>query len=107
MNNKANTSKSIWIYSCFLVSFKYIESGDSMLEKAKIDRINALANKKKSEGLTESEAKEQTKLRAEYLQAFRGNFKSTIENTKVIDPEGNDVTPDKVKEIQKDRNIRK
>jgi len=102
-----NTSKSIWIYSCFLVSFMYKESGDIMLDKAKIERINELANKKKSEGLTDSEAKEQTKLRAEYLQAFRGNFKNTIENTKIIDPEGNDVTPDKVKEIQKNNNIRK
>ncbi len=85
----------------------YVESGDNMLDKAKIDRINELANKKKTEGLSESEAKEQTKLRAEYLQAFRGNFKSTIESTKIIDPEGNDVTPDKVKEIQKKNNIRK
>ncbi len=85
----------------------YVESGDKMLEKTKIDRINELANKKKTEGLSDVEAKEQTKLRAEYLQAFRGNFKSTIENTKVIDPEGNDVTPDKVKEIQKNNNIRK
>ena len=85
----------------------YVESGDKMLGKTKIDRINELANKKKTEGLSEAEAKEQTKLRAEYLQAFRGNFKSTIENTKVIDPEGNDVTPDKVKEIQKNNNIRK
>ncbi len=102
-----DTSKSIWIYSCFLVSFMYKESGDIMLDKAKIERINELANKKKSEGLTDSEAKEQTKLRAEYLQAFRGNFKNTIENTKIIDPEGNDVTPDKVKEIQKNNNIRK
>ena len=102
-----NTSKSIWIYSCFLVSFMYKESGDIMLEKAKIERINELANKKKSEGLTDSEAKEQSKLRAEYLQAFRGNFKNTIENTKIIDPEGNDVTPDKLKEIQKNNNIRK
>lgn len=102
-----NTSKSIWIYSCFLVSFMYKESGDIMLDKAKIERINELANKKKSEALTDSEAKEQTKLRAEYLQAFRGNFKNTIENTKIIDPEGNDVTPDKLKEIQKNNNIRK
>lgn len=78
-----------------------------MLDKNKIERINELANKKKSEGLSELEAKEQTKLRAEYLQAFRGNFKQTIENTKVIDPEGNDVTPEKLKEVQRENNIRK
>ncbi|HAR4240089.1 TPA: DUF896 domain-containing protein, partial [Staphylococcus aureus] len=30
-------------------------------------------------------------------------FKQQIENTKVIDPEGNDVTPEKIKEIQQKR----
>lgn len=77
-----------------------------MLDEKKINRINELANKKKTSGLSEVEAKEQSKLRAEYLQAFRGNFKKTIENTKVIDPEGNDVTPEKVKEIQRSNNTR-
>ncbi|SCU42337.1 Putative cytosolic protein [Mammaliicoccus lentus] len=83
-----------------------MKSGDKMLSKEKIERINELANKKKTSGLSEQEAKEQTKLRAEYLQAFRGNFKDTIESTKVIDPEGKDVTPEKLKEIQKKNNIR-
>ncbi|MBF7017201.1 DUF896 domain-containing protein [Staphylococcus durrellii] len=64
-----------------------------------IDRINELAKKKKESGLTETEAKEQSKLREAYLQSFRKGFKQQIENTRVIDPEGNDVTPDKVKKI--------
>ena len=63
-----------------------------------IDRINELAKKKKESGLTEAEAKEQSKLREAYLQSFRKGFKQQIENTRVIDPEGNDVTPDKVKQ---------
>ncbi|EKU46366.1 DUF896 domain-containing protein [Staphylococcus massiliensis] len=75
-----------------------------MLEKDQINRINELAKKKKNEGLTEEEAKEQSKLRSKYLESFRKSFKSQIENTKVIDPEGNDVTPDKVKRIREDKN---
>lgn len=78
-----------------------------MLDENKMKRINELAQKKKTAGLTDQEGKEQTLLRKEYLQSFRQSFKKTIENTTVIDPEGNDVTPDKVKEIQKLNNIRK
>ena len=72
-----------------------------MAEKDGVDlqRINELAKKKKEKGLTEKEAKEQSKLRKAYLDSFREKFKQQIENTRVIDPEGNDVTPDKVKNI--------
>lgn len=77
-----------------------------MLEQHKMDRINELSRKKKEIGLTEAEGKEQSKLRAEYLQSFRSSFKKTIENTKVLDPEGTDVTPEKLKEIQRQNNIR-
>ncbi|PTE67103.1 DUF896 family protein [Staphylococcus devriesei] len=69
-------------------------------EDLNIDRINELARKKKEKGLTETEAKEQSKLRKQYLEAFRKGFKKQIESTKVIDPEGNDVTPEKLKRIQ-------
>ncbi|AVP36989.1 DUF896 family protein [Staphylococcus felis] len=72
-----------------------------MLSQEKLTRINELAKKKKQEGLTDLEAKEQSKLRSEYLETFRKSFKDQIENTKVIDPEGNDVTPDKLKEVQR------
>ncbi|HDV6015835.1 TPA: DUF896 domain-containing protein [Staphylococcus pseudintermedius] len=77
-----------------------------MLSKEKLNRINELANKKKSEGFTETEAKEQSQLRSEYLEVFRSSFKSQIENTKVIDPDGNDVTPEKLKEVQKQNQLR-
>ncbi|EJL9294569.1 DUF896 domain-containing protein [Staphylococcus pseudintermedius] len=77
-----------------------------MLSKEKLNRINELANKKKSEGLTETEAKEQSQLRSKYLEVFRSSFKSQIENTKVIDPDGNDVTPEKLKEVQKQNQLR-
>lgn len=74
-----------------------------MLPKEKIKRINELSKKSKTTGLTIEEAKEQTKLRQEYLKAFRSDMRETIENVQVIDPEGNDVTPKKVKEAQQRR----
>ncbi|CEG26897.1 DUF896 domain-containing protein [Bacillus sp. B-jedd] len=68
-----------------------------MLPKEKIDRINQLARKAKASGLTEDEAKEQSSLRKEYLNAFRSSMLDTLTNTTIIDPEGNDVTPEKIK----------
>ena len=68
-----------------------------------IKRINELANKSKTSELTEEEKKEQKELREEYLKIFRGNMKETLLNTKVIDIEGNDVTPEKVKREQENR----
>ncbi|MCD8909044.1 DUF896 domain-containing protein [Staphylococcus gallinarum] len=69
-----------------------------------LDRINELAKKKKTEGLTQAEAKEQSKLRKAYLDSFREKFKQQLESTRVIDPEGNDVTPEKVKNILYSKN---
>ena len=71
-----------------------------MLSKEKMARINELSRKSKAAGLSAEEAKEQSKLRSEYLQVFRKSMSETIENVTVIDPEGNDVTPEKVKRIK-------
>lgn len=71
-----------------------------MLSKEKLARINELSKKKKLGTLTEAEAKEQTLLRKEYLDVFRNTMRDTIEHVKVIDAEGNDVTPDKVKQAK-------
>ncbi|MHC0552611.1 DUF896 domain-containing protein [Salinicoccus sp. CNSTN-B1] len=75
-----------------------------MLDKDKIQRINTLAAKKKSGSITGDERSELKGLREEYLKNFRSSFKKQVENTKVVDPEGNDVTPEKVKKIQADKN---
>lgn len=66
-----------------------------------IKRINELANKSKLEGLTEEEKEEQGKLRKEYIKIFRGNMRRTLLNTKIVDEEGTDVTPEKLKREQK------
>lgn len=74
-----------------------------MLSKEKINRINELAAKAKAGILTEEEAKERTSLRKEYLDTFRATMRNTIENVKVVDQEGNDVTPEKVKQAKKNK----
>lgn len=76
-----------------------------MLSEDKIKRINELAKKKKAEGLTDAEAKEQKVLREEYLGAFRSGMRHHIEGMKVVDPEGADVTPEKLKKIQKEKGL--
>lgn len=74
-----------------------------MLSPDKLNRINQLSRKSKTEGLTKEEAKEQSSLRQEYLQTFRKTMRGTIENVTVIDPNGNDVTPEKVKNIRENK----
>lgn len=71
-----------------------------MMSKEKLSRINDLAKKSKAEGLSKEEKQEQAKLREEYLQNIRKSFTNQITTMTVIDPEGNDVTPEKVKKIK-------
>lgn len=74
-----------------------------MLTTEKLNRLNELAKKKKLGTITEEELKEQQALREEYLVTFRESMKNTIENVRVIDPNGEDVTPEKLKQIQAKR----
>ena len=76
-----------------------------MLDPKKIERINELARKKKTVGLTQVEQEEQLLLRQEYLEAFRGGMRNHIEGLKVVDEDGNDVTPEKLKQIQKEKGL--
>ncbi len=59
-----------------------------MVTQEQIDRINALARKAKSEGLTEEELIEQKALRAEYIKAYRKNLEAQLENTIIVRPDG-------------------
>ena len=61
-----------------------------------LNRINALAKKQREEGLTNAEKVEQQVLREDYLRQFRGQILNTMSGIKVVDPLGNDVTPDKL-----------
>lgn len=63
-----------------------------------VARINALYHKSKSEGLTEAEKEEQTRLRQEYLMSIRRNMRQTLDNVVVEYPDG---TVKNLKEVGK------
>jgi uncharacterized protein YnzC (UPF0291/DUF896 family) len=71
-----------------------------MISKDKLARINQLAKKAKTEGLSDKEKKEQQTLRKEYLGNVRSSFKNQLKTMKIVDPLGNDVTPQKLKDEQ-------
>ena len=68
-----------------------------------IDRINELANKKKTVGLT---PEEKESLRETYLSIFREGFRNRVEMLQIYDKDGKEVTPEKVKNIQRKRGLR-
>lgn len=63
-----------------------------------LDRINELAKKQREEGLTNAEMVEQTVLQQDYLREIRGQVLNTVSGITVIDPLGEDVTPDKLRQ---------
>ncbi|MFD3220345.1 DUF896 domain-containing protein [Staphylococcus saprophyticus] len=67
-----------------------------------LDRINELANKEKIEMLSIEEKEEQQTLRQEYLKMIRGQVIHTFSTLKVVDPLGEDVTPDKVYQLREE-----
>ncbi|GAB5051615.1 DUF896 domain-containing protein [Pediococcus ethanolidurans] len=71
-----------------------------------IQRINELAHKAKNEGLTDLEIIERKELRQKYLKRFREGFKSQVEMMRVFDKSGKEVTPEKVKKVQRKKGLR-
>jgi uncharacterized protein YnzC (UPF0291/DUF896 family) len=62
-----------------------------------LKRINELANKAKTQGLSGEEKEEQARLRQEYLAVFRQNFTAVLDNTVIMQPDGS-KTPVKHRE---------
>jgi uncharacterized protein YnzC (UPF0291/DUF896 family) len=55
-----------------------------------INRINELARKAKTTGLSDEESAEQKQLRNEYIQAVTGNMRKQLNNIKFVDEQGNE-----------------
>ncbi|MBQ7265263.1 MAG: DUF896 domain-containing protein [Firmicutes bacterium] len=53
-----------------------------------IERINELARKNKTEGLTSEEMLERESLRRQYIKLFRQGFKQRLDNIYVVDKDG-------------------
>ena len=56
-----------------------------MITKVMISRINELARKKRSTGLTAEETTEQKELYAEYLGNIRGQMKQMLDSIEYVD----------------------
>ena len=60
------------------------------MQQQKIDRINELARKSRTpQGLTDAERQEQAALRREYIDSYRRSLESQLDNTYLMDEEGN------------------
>lgn len=54
----------------------------------KINRINELARKAKSVGLTDDEKEEQAALRREYIDSVKASLTGHLDNTYIVRPDG-------------------
>ena len=58
------------------------------MDKRDIDRINELARKKKTVGLTWNELEEQTRLRRQYIDEFKANLRATLDQVYIEREDG-------------------
>ena len=58
------------------------------MDQKTIDRINELARKAKTEGLTPEEKEEQKKLRTEYIAVIRMNLRAQLDNIDIQEKDG-------------------
>lgn len=61
------------------------------MDKKMLARINELAKKKREQGLTAEEQKEQKELYAVYLKEIRAQFDNTLDNVSVQQADGSVV----------------
>ena len=59
------------------------------MEQKKIDRINELARKAKTVGLTPEEIAERDVLRREYIDAVKASLVGQLDHTYIVDEHGN------------------
>ncbi len=55
-----------------------------MISDEMIKRINELSRKSKEQGLSDAEQEEQSRLRSQYVAAFRSSMKSQLDSIKVV-----------------------
>ncbi len=59
-----------------------------MITQEKLNRINFLAKKAKTAGLSSDEKAEQDALRREYIEAYKQSLRAQLDNTVVVRPDG-------------------
>ncbi|EEG75844.1 hypothetical protein CLOHYLEM_04010 [[Clostridium] hylemonae DSM 15053] len=69
-------------------NFHDFRKDEREMDEKKIARINELYHKSKAEGLTEAERKEQQVLRREYVDAFKQNLRSQLNQISIEEADG-------------------
>ena len=59
-----------------------------MMTQQEIDRINELARKSKTEGLTDEEKIEQKALRVKYINSFKESLEGQLNSLVIVEPDG-------------------
>ena len=59
------------------------------MKKEDIDRVNELARKAKTVGLTPEENEERAVLRRAYIDSVVGDLRQQLDNTYIVDSKGN------------------
>ena len=67
---------------------KNCRNEDEIMDEQKIARINELYHKSKAEGLTAKERKEQQLLRRGYIDAFKRNLRSQLNQISIQEMDG-------------------
>lgn len=58
------------------------------MDESSIKRINELAHKAKSVGLSEEEKLEQASLRKAYIEAIKNNISNSLSNVRIVEKDG-------------------
>lgn len=58
------------------------------MDEKKIKRINELARKMRESGLTDAEKEEQATLRREYIDSYKRNLESQLDNITILETDG-------------------
>lgn len=59
-----------------------------MMTEKEINRINELARKSKTEGLSEEEKAEQKELRVKYINSFKESLEGQLNSLVIVEPDG-------------------
>ena len=61
---------------------------EKVMDQKKIERINTLAHKSKTIGLTPEEEAEQAVLRKEYIAMWKKSLEAELDHTYIVTPDG-------------------
>jgi|GEM_PF-94586 len=74
-------------------------TGNNIITKEMIARINELAHLSKQRQLTASELKEQAELRRQYVNAIKAQVTAKLDNLTIINPDGTTARPRRKDEV--------